>query len=513
MAVSLNSNGSYRADFTANEAVIPQRAKQNNAKQDEGFAKLLSSRSTEQQKSAGSLIPSGSGNAKSSYKAPEVKPELERVCEVPEKEALVLKPSEEMNIVRDDTVVIHAGAGIPEDTMELARKIVSGEIDIKDVPIERITFELLKAIMMVKKFENPKKDDEDDDDQESDVFNPALQFAAQDNAAMTMEDQILLEISLILAVDSEETLPGLEGISDAMPEETIPMAGEIFEYAEAVDNSQAASGLSTEVSEEAGEQLVNGVNAKKAGETADMANPNGNDGNVIVRKIAQPEEKSDLSQQGSGEQNASYNQQPAVSKEISEELEMLRNAKLGKAKTELAVEDGEVKSADNGKTDTTAVHTANPLTADSPIMLAGKDGAMIQVRPSEVISQVTKLVEQAISENREQTEYSMVLNPEELGRITVKLVKAADGAVSVTIVAENANTQRMLEQNGELMQSNLRANGVQLQSWQTVNEAHQETMQREYDGSSKNPYYREESSKTDDEQSEGESFADIIAAM
>ncbi|MGN0678914.1 MAG: flagellar hook-length control protein FliK, partial [Oscillospiraceae bacterium] len=116
-------------------------------------------------------------------------------------------------------------------------------------------------------------------------------------------------------------------------------------------------------------------------------------------------------------------------------------------------------------------------------------------------------------ENREQTEYSMVLNPEELGRITVKLVKAADGAVSVTIVAENASTQRMLEQHGELMQSNLRANGVQLQSWQTVNEAHQETMQREYDGSSKNPYYREENENPDDEQSEGESFADIIAAM
>jgi len=507
MAVSLNSNGSYRTDFTPNEAVIPQRAKQNNAKQEDGFAKLLGSRSGEQLNPTGVVNSSGSGNAKSSYKAPEVKPELERVCEVPEKEALVLEPSEEMNIVREEATVTHVGADIPEDTMDLARKIVNGDIDIKDVPADRITFELLKAIMIVKKLENPGNDDEDEEEEKSDVFDPALQASAQSNVAMTMEDQILLEISLILAADSDETpLAGLEGISDVMPEETIPMAGEIFEYTEPVDNSQAAAGLSTEASEEAGEQLANVVIAKKAGETADMANPNGDDGSVIVRKIAQPEEKSDLSQQESGEQNASYNQQPAVSKEISEELEMLRNAKLNKAKTQTVGESGKADEA-------ASVQTANPLTADSPIMLAGKDGAMIQVRPSEVISQVTKLVEQAISENREQTEYSMVLNPEELGRITVKLVKAADGAVSVTIVAENANTQRMLEQNGELMQSNLRANGVQLQSWQTVNEAHQETMQREYDGSSKNPYYREENAKSDDEQSEGESFADIIAAM
>lgn len=517
MAVSVESNGSYRADFMVGNAAANQRTKQGAAKQDDGFAKLLDSRSGEQTKPTGSVNSSGSVNARSSYKAPEVKPELERVCEVPEKEALVVEPSEEMNIVRAEETVAHVGADIPEDTMELARKIVNGDIDIKDVPIDRITLELLKAIMMVKKFEDPQKDDEDDeDDQESDVFNPALQFAAQDNAAMTMEDQILLEISLILAADSEETpLAGVEGISDAMSEETIPMAGEIFEYTQTVDNSQAAAELSTEVSEEAEVQLANGANAKKAGETTEAAKTNETEGNVVVRKIAQPEEKTDLSQQQSGEQNASYNQQSSVSKEISEELEMLRNAKLGKAKS--VVEGSEAKAQPTGESgkagETAPVHTANPLTADAPIMLAGKGGAMIQVRPSEVMAQVTKIVEQAISENREQTEYSMVLNPEELGKITVKLIKAADGAVSVTIVAENASTQRMLEQNGELMQSNLRANGVQLQSWQTVNEAHQETMQREYEGSSKNPYYREENDKTDDEQSEGESFADIIAAM
>lgn len=502
MAVSLNSNGSYRADFMLNnEAVISQRAKQGSTKQDDGFAKLLDSRSGEGKKPTGTVNSSGSVNARSSYKAPEVKAELDRVCEVPEKEALVLEVSEEMNIVDDSATLTYESVAIPEDTMELARAIVNGDIDLNDVPLDRITFDLLKAILIVKKLETTKDDDEEEED-ETDVFDAAKQSVLQNNVAMTLEDKILMAISLVLEENGEESLiADVEGVTEILTENgaDLTTAADDTVAVPEVDKTEA------DVPEVTKEQIENDVSAKKTDETADLPKDE-TDGNVIVRKIAQPEE-TDLSRQGSGEeqQDTSYNQQSPISKEISEELEMLRNAKLGKAKTQ---------SGESGKVDETApVPTTNPLMANSPIMLAGKDGKMIEVRPSEVMAQVTKIVEQAISENREQTEYSMVLNPEELGRITVKLIKAADGAVSVTIVAENANTQRMLEQNGELMQSNLRANGIQLQSWQTVNEAHQETMQREYEGSSKNPYYREESDNTDDEQPEGESFAEIIAAM
>lgn len=556
MAVTLNSNGSYRADFMISDAAISQKAKQTQVSQDNGFAKLLDSRSSKQSKPVGSVNSSGSVSIASTYKAPEVKTELERVCEVPEKEALVLEPSEEMNIVRSEAEFIDHGPAIPEDTMELARAIVNGDIDINDVPIDRITKELLKAIMMVKKFEN-SDDDEDENEADKDVFDPASQYAVQEaNAAMTLEDQIMALIMLVLDENSEEDelIAGVEGFLETLavkPTETAASLAEdkieAFEYAP-VDEAVAAEKIAADVSEVV--QAANGTNStaqsKKTEVTAQAPGAESvAEGKVTVRKITQPEEKSDFSQQ-SADQNAAQNQQQSpISKEISEELEMLRNAKLGKAKTEavesktedvqVKPEDVQIKSEDvqvklegvQGKSDAQGksedvqgkadeavpVRTAAPLTADAPVMFAGRDGEMIQIRPSEVISQVTKIVEQVVSENREATEYSMVLNPEELGKITVKMVKAADGAVSITIVAENANTQRMLEQNGELMQSNLRANGVQLQSWQTVNEAHQETMQREYDGSSKNPYYREENAKSDDEHPDGESFADIIAAM
>ena len=179
---------------------------------------------------------------------------------------------------------------------------------------------------------------------------------------------------------------------------------------------------------------------------------------------------------------------------------MLKNAK---AKAKPVEEEFEVKPE----------HTAQPLNADSPIVLRKEDGSEIEVRPSDVIEQTAKLVEKAVTENDDKTEYSLVLNPEELGKITVKLTKAADGAISVTIAAENARTQRIIEQHSDLMQSNLRSNGVNLESWQTVNERQQETLAQDYNGSSKNPYYRDDDNNAEENSDDKSTFAEIIASM
>lgn len=189
--------------------------------------------------------------------------------------------------------------------------------------------------------------------------------------------------------------------------------------------------------------------------------------------------------------------QPRV-QNASEELEMLKNAKLGKKEPE---------------TDSVPTQTANPLTSDQPIVFTRTDGTKVEVNPSEIVDQTARIIEAAIKETQQQSEYSLILNPEELGRITVKLIKAADGAVSVTIAAENAHTQRVLEQHSELMQSNLRANGTNLASWQTVNESRQETYAQDYNGSSKNPYFRRDDAQHTDEDNTDTTFADIIAAM
>ena len=84
--------------------------------------------------------------------------------------------------------------------------------------------------------------------------------------------------------------------------------------------------------------------------------------------------------------------------------------------------------------------------------------------------------------------------------------------MSVTVAAEKSATQRILEQNSALLQDSLKNSGVKLESWQTVSQADREHYAQDYNGSSKNPYYRREPQRQPDEE-DGGSFAELIAAM
>ena len=71
---------------------------------------------------------------------------------------------------------------------------------------------------------------------------------------------------------------------------------------------------------------------------------------------------------------------------------------------------------------------------------------------------------------------------------------------------------KIIEDNGSAIQDTLRQNGVQLENWQTVSESRQEPQAQDYQGSSKNPYRENENHRQDDDR-DGESFAEIIASM
>lgn len=154
---------------------------------------------------------------------------------------------------------------------------------------------------------------------------------------------------------------------------------------------------------------------------------------------------------------------------------------------------------------------AELIRADVPVNVPRAE--LPEVKPAEVLEQVevklTELVQQA---KQGVTEYTLTLNPEDLGKITVKMTKASDGAVSVSIAVENARTQRILEENGAMLQSSLKQQGIQLESWQTVNESQQDMHAEDYRGSSRNQY-RGEEQQENPETDDGESFSDIIANM
>lgn len=183
----------------------------------------------------------------------------------------------------------------------------------------------------------------------------------------------------------------------------------------------------------------------------------------------------------------------------SDELMMLKNAAKPMAEAEVTAQ-----PADMSQT----------MAAQLPVVFTRTDGTEIAVKPEEIIQQVTaNIIEQATTVSEEgETEYSLTLNPEELGSITVKLTKAVDGSLSVSVMAENARTQRIIDQNSAAIQQGLRQNGIELENWQTVTESQHENRAEDYNGSSRNPYYGE-TDNSEDADEEDNSFAELISAM
>lgn len=457
------------------------------------------------------------------------------------------------------------GEPLPEDPAELAEMVVKGKLNIKDIPDGLMTSELMNAIialMLQMRLRGKLDDEEEPVPEEEELFDPAVAAVNEQNYSREISSQMLAELYGIIEkhneaedegkvtildgisepIDESETLASVateelhaeEKAEEGVFEEIIDSLTDEFDAAhidgtpviqtqtraepqtrtvQTVSDAQDAVSQATTkeidipivaAAEESGQS--DGTQAQLGGQAQKAAEPTEVTGHAEFDSVIESFTVKEVSRETAAPEHAEQAQANVQSEpqsrvvNASEELEMLKNAKLTRAK-----EDGE---------ESPAVNTAAPLISDQPVVFTRTDGTEFEVKPTEIIDQTMKIVEKAIEENKDQTEYSLVLNPEELGRITVKLIKAADGAVSVTIAAENAHTQRVLEQHSALMQNNLRENGVDLASWQTVNESRQETYAQDYNGSSKNPYFRRDEAQSDSDNNEGDrTFADIIAAM
>ena len=553
MTVSMKM--SSRSDFMISDAAIPQRLAeldQQQSAQMNQFAKILG----------------GFGNANSettdTIGAADVLNDIQNAIEDlgdDEKFGQALKElddSIQSVLSGEENGSVFGGEKLPTEVAKLAKMVVDGDLELKNIPSELVTEELMKAII-AQMIEN-RLDEEPDE--MSDV-------TGVENTSETT-GEILSELYKIIDKINENRSNEVNGVVEQTAENDIPILETSAEKKVTIkhnaksvsdDNSDKATAEEKTTSavltanmqvEQAVESDVAPVISEQmsaiptVNETQSAVSQAVSENTEQVVAAISGEEKSDNTQMRFGEQaqkteksaetvkteefdnviesftvNKKANVPTAETvntaetktvnvtstanrvQNASEELEMLKNAKFAK-----------VKDSDTAEVVSKPTETANPLMSDQPIVFTRTDGTEISVKPSDIIEQATKLIEKAVEETKEQSEYSLVLNPEELGRITVKLIKAADGAVSVTIAAENAHTQRVLEQHSELMQNNLRSNGMNLASWQTVDESRQEAYAQDYNGSSKNPYFRRENAQqNNDDDNGGKSFADIIASM
>lgn len=486
MAVSLSAGYGMRSDFMISDAALPQRIEEAQAAD---FAGLIA------QSDAGSAA-------------------------VPEKQTAAL--------VKE----------LSDDPQKLAEMIASGEVELEDIPEEMLTVELKKLIEALALMRGEKQPEEQDEAEKPETQPTGAQITA--SASFVQADlptDMTAELGEIVKTVTEnaQQVQQVEAVQQTPVQAAEPTTGQQSESVEpeVMQTAQPEQAFPQEMqaAQEKPAQPVQQAHNEAKPQQAVQTEAPAEDIPLSAPRQESPENGGSrlMGQQAAPVQTAQRSEQkPDVLKnmeftvevkpaqeeapEQAAQTEMQLGAQAGQGRVKAASDELEMLRSAVKKPDEGAVRTDAPLMADSPVVFRAENGRTVEVKPAEVAQQVTeRLIETAKSTARE-TEYTMTLNPEELGKITVKLTKAADGAVSVTIAAENSRTRELLEQNSALMQENLRSNGMRLENWQTVNESQQETYAQDYNGSSKNPYYRSENPQPE-EGAEDSSFAEIMASM
>lgn len=529
MAVAFSTGGSgyTRSDFMISDAAIPARVEEAaKADQKEQFSKVLSgigsSRNASNASNASNTSGAGSANNAVSEK------------ETPAR-------YEKFEMLRSELTKSDGSL----DLRKVVAAIADGKLTFADIPQEYITKALLaELINTVENVDNAKSDKDGDSEQ---INDPAVQQVMTELAAMMnqtaipddisdLSDEISALTTRITGADEVQTEQ--PAVQQNVPEQAVQtVQNQAAEQAEATGEAvEFTVKLETEQKSQAEAKPVQEVQpeAKQAAVTEAAVQTAENTG-------AQSEAQTDAGQSGQQDgaaqvQTAQAGQTEQAPQEDVKFRSDVRSVEVRTAekpqeapqqeqtqvfadhtaqRSRVVFKSDELEAIKSGGEKTGDAAQAQPqgIPAESPVVFTRQDGAEITVKPSEVAQQVSgKITERAADLKEGDVEYSITLDPEDLGRITVRMTKTADGAVSVSIAAENSKTMKIIEDNGSAIQDTLRQNGVQLENWQTVSESRQEPQAQDYQGSSKNPYRENENHRQDDDR-DGESFAEIIASM
>lgn len=527
MAVAFSTGGSgyTRSDFMISDAAIPARVEEAaKADQKEQFSKVLSgigsSRNASNASNASNTSGAGSANNAVSEK------------ETPAR-------YEKFEMLRSELTKSDGSL----DLRKVVAAIADGKLTFADIPQEYITKALLaELINTVENVDNAKSDKDGDSEQ---INDPAVQQVMTELAAMMnqtaipddisdLSDEISALTTRITGADEVQTEQ--PAVQQNVPEQAVQtVQNQAAEQAEATGEAvEFTVKPETEQKPQAQAKPVQEVQPEAKQAAVQTAENSG----------AQSEAQTDAGQSGqSGQQDGAAQVQTAQAGQTEqapqEDVKFRSDVRSVEVRTaekpqeapqqeqtqvfadhtaqrsRVVFKSDELEAIKSGGEKTGDAAQAQPqgIPAESPVVFTRQDGAEVTVKPSEVAQQVSgKITERAADLKEGDVEYSITLDPEDLGRITVRMTKTADGAVSVSIAAENSKTMKIIEDNGSAIQDTLRQNGVQLENWQTVSESRQEPQAQDYQGSSKNPYRENENHRQDDDR-DGESFAEIIASM
>lgn len=541
MAVAFSTGGSgyTRSDFMISDAAIPARVEEAaKADQKEQFSKVLSGIGSFRNASNASNASntSGAGSANNAISGSDAASEkMAQNNAVSEKETPA--SYEKFEMLRSELTKSDGSL----DLRKVVAAIADGKLTFADIPQEYITKALLaELINTVENVDNAKSDKDGDSEHNND---PAVQQVMTELAAMMnqtaipddisdLSDEIYALTIKITGVDEVQAVQqnvqeqAVQTVQTQAAEQT-QATGEAVEFTVKLETEQKSQAEAKPVQEvqpeakqaavtEAAVQTAENTGAQSEAQT-DAGQSGQQDGAAQVQTAqagqteqAPQEDVKFRSDVRSVEVRTAEKPQEAPQQE---QTQVFADHTAQRSRVVFKSDELEAIKSGGEKTGDAAQAQPQGIPAESPVVFTRQDGAEITVKPSEVAQQVSgKITERAADLKEGAVEYSITLDPEDLGRITVRMTKTADGAVSVSIVAENSKTMKIIEDNGSAIQDTLRQNGVQLENWQTVSESRQEPQAQDYQGSSKNPYRENENHRQDDDR-DGESFAEIIASM
>lgn len=528
MAVAFSTGGSgyTRSDFMISDAAIPARVEEAaKADQKEQFSKVLSgigsSRNASNTSGAGSVNNAVSGSDAASEKMAQDNAVSE--TETPAR-------YEKFEMLRSELTKSDGSL----DLRKVVAAIADGKLTFADIPQEYITKALLAELINTVENVDNTKSDKDDSEQNND---PAVQQVMTELTAMMNQTALPEDISDLSDEISALTIKitgadEVQAVQQNVPEQAVQTVQNQAEQAEATgeaveftfkpeteQKSQAQAKPVQEIQSEAKQAAVQTAeNTGAQSEAQTDAGQSGQQDGAAQVQTAQAGQTEQAPQEDvkfrsdvrSVEVRTAEKPQEAPQQE---QTQVFADHTAQRSRVVFKSDELEAIKSGGEKTGDAAQAQPQGIPAESPVVFTRQDGAEITVKPSEVAQQVSgKITERAADLKEGAVEYSVTLDPEDLGRITVRMTKTADGAVSVSIAAENSKTMKIIEDNGSAIQDTLRQNGVQLENWQTVSESRQEPQAQDYQGSSKNPYRENENHRQDDDR-DGESFAEIIASM
>ena len=524
MAVSMNS-GFMRSDYMISDAALPLRMEELEIEQldsEARFSDILGEIGNAPAEKAEITVTEDAGKAPETIAAEVIKAE-------PENDTPALNDSE---------------------LKSLARSVVQGKIKLDEIPEEYVTDVLLMVIAMmmlgVSEDEIPVSELTSNGTAEPvqvDIrtAEDILGKVRENNTDITELLQIVSETAGVEIPEDMKQELGRE-IAKITPAEElstaqtqVPVVNNVVtadEMAQAEISPTAVEAVTAETAADAPVQEQQNIPAQAAEQAVPAEQTKLTEEFEQLRRLiteytvkkSEPEQPAQQSYtaQAMGTENTAKSR--VVSK--SEELELLKTAVKpaepelnvpveGKQEAQPQMNNGSHSETENGA-DTQQLpmeQMPQSMAADIPVVFVRDDGTQVEVRPTEIVKQITESIVEQTTTSDGDTEYSVTLTPEDLGSITVKLTKTVDGAMTVSITAENARTQRLIEQHGAAIQENLKQSGIELENWQTVNQSEQQYRAQDYNGSSGNPYYRDDSEEQNDDDADDTSFAELISAM